>query len=139
MKSNPVFSASKGFALVITLSLMVLLTVIAVGLLSLSSISLRSSSQGAAMATARANARLAMMMALVELQKSAGPDQRVTAPANLAKSTHPEGLAGVWKSWKPAPSGVLNQNYVDSKTGANFLRDLMSNPSPVKTLRSRSG
>ena len=134
MKSNAASSASKGFALVITLSLIVLLTVIAVGLLSLSSISLRSSSQGAAMATARANARLAMMMALGELQKSAGPDQRVTAPANLAKSTHPEGIAGVWKSWKPAPSGVSNQNYVDAKTGANFLGYLMSNPNPASTL-----
>jgi hypothetical protein len=121
MKSTPASSASKGFALVITLSLMILLTVIAVGLLTLSSISLRSLSQGAAMATARANARLAMMMALGELQKSAGPDQRVTAPANLVKPTHPEGLAGVWKSWKPTPSGVSNQNYVDAKTGGNFL------------------
>ena len=35
-----------GFALVITLSLMILLTVIAVGLLTLSAISLRASSQG---------------------------------------------------------------------------------------------
>jgi len=83
------------------------------------------------MATARANARLAMMMALGELQKSAGPDQRVTAPANLVKLTHPEGLAGVWKSWKPTPSGVSNQNYVDAKTGGNFLGYLMSNPNPA--------
>jgi Tfp pilus assembly protein PilX len=35
----------QGFALIITLSLMILLTVIAVGLLTLSSISLRSSNQ----------------------------------------------------------------------------------------------
>jgi len=125
---------ARGFALVITLLLMILLTILAVGLLSLSSISLRSSSQGAAMATARANARLAMMMALGELQKSAGPDQRVTAPANLVKPTHPEGLAGVWKSWKPAPSGVSNQNYVDAKTGGNFLGYLMSNPNPAAAL-----
>lgn len=37
---------SRGFALVVTLSLMILLTIIAVGLLTLSSISLRASSQG---------------------------------------------------------------------------------------------
>jgi hypothetical protein len=125
---------SKGFALVITLSLMVLLTLLAVGLLSLASVSLRSSSQGEAMANARANARLALMMALGELQRTAGPDRRVTAPANLAKPTHPEGITGVWKSWKPAPSGVANQNYVDAKTGANFLGYLMSNPNPAATL-----
>jgi Tfp pilus assembly protein PilX len=74
----------RGFALVISLSLMVLLTVLAVGLLSLSSISLRSSTRGDAMAAARANARLAMMFALGELQQFTGPDQRVTATADLA-------------------------------------------------------
>ncbi|MGL5018637.1 MAG: hypothetical protein ACRDBP_10905 [Luteolibacter sp.] len=131
---GPAPRATKGFALVITLSLMILLTVVAVGLLSLASISLRASTQGTAMATARANARLAMMMALGELQKSAGPDQRVTAPANLVNSTHPEGLAGVWKSWKSASSGVANQNYVDAKTGPGFLGYLMSNPNPAAAL-----
>jgi len=113
---------------------MILLTIIAVGLLTLSSISLRATSQGQAMAEARANARLAMMMALGELQKTAGPDRRVTAPANLAKSTHPEGLTGVWQSWKPAPSGVSNQDYVDAKKGAGFLGYLMSNPDPAAAL-----
>ena len=123
-----------GFALVVTLSLMILLTLIAVGLLSLSAVSLRSSSQAMAMSEAQANARLALMLAIGDLQKSAGPDRRVTAPANLVKPTHPEGVTGVWKSWKPAPSGVSNQNYVDAKTGANFLGYLMSNPNPAATL-----
>ncbi len=72
-----------GFALVITLSLMVLLTVIAVGLMSLSAISLRSASRGDAMATARANARLALTIAIGELQGLAGPDQRITATADI--------------------------------------------------------
>ena len=75
---------SRGFALVISLSLMVLLTVLAVGLLSLSSIALRSSTRGDAMAAARANARLALMFALNELQHYTGPDQCVTATADLA-------------------------------------------------------
>lgn len=60
-----------GFALVATLALMILLTVLAVGLISLSAVSLRSSSQGNAQAEARANARLAMMIAIGELQNRA--------------------------------------------------------------------
>ena len=75
--------SEKGFALVVTLSLMILLTVIAVGLLTLSSISLRSSTQGQAMAVAQANARLALTLAIGDLQKSLGCDQRVTAAAEI--------------------------------------------------------
>lgn len=63
---------------------MILLTVIAVGLLSLSSISLRATSGSSAMSEARQNARMAMMLALGELQKHAGPDQRITATADIA-------------------------------------------------------
>jgi Tfp pilus assembly protein PilX len=83
----------RGFALVISLSLMVLLTVLAVGLLSLSTISLRSSTQGDAMAEARANARLAMYLAIGELQHLAGPDQRVTAAADLAGTNTGDSVA----------------------------------------------
>lgn len=88
-----------GFALVITLSLMVLLTVIAVGLLGLSSISVRSGGRGEAAAQARANARMALMMAIGELQKQAGPDTRVTARADILDASNPPVL-GVWKSWE---------------------------------------
>ncbi len=76
----------RGFALVVTLTLLVLLTVIAVGLLSLSSIVLRSSSQGNARIVAEGNARMALMLAIGQLQTHAGPDQRVTATADLAGS-----------------------------------------------------
>jgi Tfp pilus assembly protein PilX len=102
----------RGFALVVTLSLMILLTVIAVGLLTLSSISLRSSSQGEAMATARANARMAMMLALGDLQKSAGPDQGVTARADVLDTTDPtkSKWTGAWNmkgpnATPPTPTG----------------------------------
>lgn len=73
---------SGGFALVVTLSLMILLTVIAVGLLSLSSISLRAGSVGRSAETARANAKLALMLAIGELQQQLGPDQRINANAS---------------------------------------------------------
>ncbi|RYD21308.1 MAG: hypothetical protein EOP88_11820 [Verrucomicrobiaceae bacterium] len=130
MKPNPKSrnkSTEKGFALIVTLSLMILLTVIAVGLLMLSTITLRSTGQGAAMATARSNARLALMLALGELQKTAGPDTRITAPANLVIDNAAPGVTGVWKSWRPAPG---NTDYEGAKVGDNFMGYLMSNPNP---------
>jgi hypothetical protein len=103
MKSSKLQPGRKGFALVVTLSLMILLTVIAVGLLTLSSVSLRASGQGEAMATARANARLALMLALGDLQKHAGPDRAITATSDiLATSSAPAAkpnTTGVWESW----------------------------------------
>ena len=78
----------KGFALVVTLTMMILLAILALGLLSLSTISLRSASQGSAQAEAQANARMALMIAIGELQAVAGQDRRITARgASLAK--HP--------------------------------------------------
>lgn len=80
---------------------MILLVVIAVGLLTLSTISLRSVGQGNGMSLARSNARLALMLAIGDLQKNAGPDQRVTARADVIENntTNPR-LTGVWKSRK---------------------------------------
>lgn len=72
-----------GFALVVTLLMMILLVVVGVGLLSLSTISLRTSQQGNAAAEARANARLGLTMALGQLQQISGQDQRVTATAGI--------------------------------------------------------
>ena len=60
--------SGRGFALVVTLALMILLSVVAVGLLSLSAITLRSSSASSSMDLAKANARFALMLALNELQ-----------------------------------------------------------------------
>ena len=94
-------SAKHGFALVVTLSLMILLTLLAVGLLSLSSIALRSSTQGEAMANARANARLALILALGELQKAAGDDRRVTVDGSFLDGTKHPYAVGIYKSWAP--------------------------------------
>jgi len=99
---------------------MILLTVIAVGLLTLSSVSLRTSSQGDSMQAARANARVALMLAIGDLQKQLGPDTRISATAdqltasNPAESSTPKTQrqwAGAYKSWpvtlpnaaRPAP------------------------------------
>jgi hypothetical protein len=122
---------SRGFALVVTLSLMVLLALLAVGLLSLSSVALRGSSQEMAMAEARANARLAMMLAIGELQKELGPDQRITAPSAILdsdpQSPSLEGvtqghLTGVWSARNDALGTTP-----DYSRAPSFRRWLVSN------------
>jgi hypothetical protein len=98
MKSVSLRARQRGFALVVTLSLMIMLTVIAVGLLSLSAVTLRSSSQGDALAIARANARVALMLAIGELQQQAGPDQRVSATASRTGTPPNPNWTGVWRA-----------------------------------------
>ncbi|MDB4055519.1 hypothetical protein N9496_05960 [Akkermansiaceae bacterium] len=75
--------------------MMVLLTLVAIAMLSLSTIEQRSSGGGANEADrmARANARMALMMALGELQKAAGPDQRVTATAGILGNANNTGYS----------------------------------------------
>ncbi len=120
---------NRGFALVVTLSLMILLTIIAVGLLSLSSIALRASGQADAMATARANARLALMLAIGDLQKNAGPDQRITARADIRTATADGNsrLTGVWSSWDiSATSPPSPSDYETTERDKKFLGWLTS-------------
>jgi hypothetical protein len=94
-----------GFALVASLMMMILLTLIAVGLLGLSAVALRSSGETQAAAVARANAKVALMIALGDLQAGMGPDQRVsaTAAAVAPQAAQPR-LTGVWESWRWTPT-----------------------------------
>jgi Tfp pilus assembly protein PilX len=117
---------AQGFALVATVSMMVLMTLIAIGMLSLSTIEQRSSGGGAndADRMARANARMALMIALGELQKAAGPDQRVTATATiLGSATNPYATGttaadgrkhwlGVWNTNGYSPADPDNKTFV---------------------------
>lgn len=130
MKKTTHDSPSQGFALVITLSLMVLLTLLVVGLLSLSGIALRNASGSEAMATARNNARLALMLAIGELQKSLGPDKAVSAPSEiLASQPAKPNTTGVWDSWDFNPNGGA-LSYRDEKT-KRFRRWLVSSADPA--------
>lgn len=101
MRTQPKNPAPAGFALIVTVSMMLLLALLAVGLLSLSTVSLRSSQHGNASQTARSNARLALTLAIGDLQKKLGPDQRISAPASIVRSDAPFGVTGVWNAWTP--------------------------------------
>jgi len=127
-------TARPGFALVVTLSLMILLTVIAVGLLTLSSVSLRSSTQGMAMAQARANARLALILALGELQKAAGDDRRVTVDGSIYEGAKNPNVVGIWKSWSPklAENPTAGTRDYGSPKDRNFVTWLTSSVAPAE-------
>lgn len=117
-----------GFALIITISLMMVLTLLAVGLLSLSSLSLRSSTRGSLRQSARANAKMALLIALAELQRTTGPDQRITASAGIldpagSPPSSRSHLTGVWKGWKWDGQGA--PNYASHKQD-DFLGWLVS-------------
>ncbi len=120
-----------GFALVITLTLMVLLTLVAVGLLTLSAITLRATGQGEAMALARSNARLALMLALGDLQKHAGPDKVITAPCEIVRDTpNLPRLTGVWDSWDAIASASTSSPDYSGKKRDLFRSWLVSDSDP---------
>ncbi len=115
----------RGFALIATISVMVLLVMVALAMLSLSSIEMRAARNGDAQELAKANARLAMMFALGELQKQAGPDQRVTATGGIIdEDANHKHVAGVWKSWRPDP--FSSPSSYDSIKEAQFENWLVS-------------
>ena len=117
---------SRGFALVTTVSLMVLLAVMCVGLLGLSAVSLRSSTQSQAQAEAQANARVALMVALGELQKEMGPDMRISAEAAIFDSN--EDTAAI--------EGVKQSRWVASyDSWGNWLNAEYSRPEKGDTLK----
>jgi type II secretory pathway pseudopilin PulG len=107
-----------GFALIATILLMVLLAIITIGTLSLSVVTLRTGTQDSAQARARANARMALMIAIGELQKQMGPDQRISAnSAILEDSTvqHAHWL-GVWNSWKAGIGEASQHSTIEGVT-----------------------
>ncbi len=75
---------SGGFALVIALSLMAFIVLLLLTFTTITRVETRVADNGKQQTQARQNALLALNIALGQLQKYAGPDQRVTATADLA-------------------------------------------------------
>ncbi|MGJ8632658.1 MAG: hypothetical protein ACSHX7_01960 [Luteolibacter sp.] len=125
--TKPLLRKSKpsGFALIATISLMVLLLVLALGMLSLATVELRSSGSKDGIQIAKSNARMAMMIALGELQKAAGHDQRITATADLtlpaSGNDDRRNWVGVWDSSLYDPSTFDPSDPTDNKTFVKWL------------------
>ncbi|MFC4992218.1 hypothetical protein [Rubritalea tangerina] len=76
-------SMQSGFALISAVMLTSFLFFVMIGMLTLSSTETRKAQSDGAMLEAKANAKLALTIALGQLQKYAGSDQRVTARADI--------------------------------------------------------
>lgn len=84
----------------------------------------------AAVSAARANAKQALKLAIGKLQETAGPDQRVTARADILDSNIARPLlTGVWNSWEiQASAPPTASDYQSAAKGAKFVGWLVSNP-----------
>lgn len=91
------FIRPRGFSLVVTVNVLVLLMVLALAMMTLAVVELRKGAGGEA-ALARANARLALQLALGDLQKHLGPDQRISAPGVLADEDTGRHRTAVWSA-----------------------------------------
>lgn len=133
-KPNP-----PGFALVVTLSLMILLAVISVGLLGLAAVELRKSGSQDARATAMANARLALVLAVGQLQKELGDDRRITADASIFTNSKNPYAVGVWDGWSPdlasktGSGSTPRVDYRTPKSQTGFRNWLVSSMDPEAT------
>ncbi len=76
-----------GFALIVALGLMAFVMLLLLSLGTLVQMEAATASQNQNQIAARQNALLGLELALGQLQKLAGPDQRITAPAGIDNST----------------------------------------------------
>ena len=91
-----------GFALIASLTLMMLLTLLAVGILAMASSQNRIAMQTALQAEARQQALVGLDAAIGELQMALGPDRRVTASSAIVSEEEgsvAQHILGVWDSW----------------------------------------
>lgn len=122
----------RGFALVATLTLMMLLGLIAVGILAVASTQNRIAAQTILLAEARQQALIGLDAAISDLQMEMGPDQRVSAPSGITSdnTTTPQHILGVWDSWTAplygrAHGGSISGTYQDNRSSM-FRRWLIS-------------
>lgn len=105
-----------GFALIASLTLMMLLTLLAVGIMAMASSQSRIAMQTVLQAEARQQALIGLDDAIANLQMELGPDRRVSASSGIISETEgsiSQHILGVWNSW----SGPIYGKPVDGKSG----------------------
>jgi len=121
MKLQRVSPSRPGFALIATISVLLLLTLVAVAFLSLSALTVRTAREDWAREEARANARLGLMIAFGELQREMGPDRRISASASILdrnpETLKPDGVD------HPNWLGVFSTEFEGNQNGSPWSRD----------------
>jgi hypothetical protein len=108
-------SQSNGFALVIALSLMSFVLLLLLSITTLVQVEARTAAQTIATKQAQLNAQMGLMLALGELQKNMGADQRVSAEGALDKAVG-AGKAhwvGAWSSEDADADNVPDGQFID--------------------------
>ena len=131
MPASPHFKCAQrpaqgGFALVIALSLMAFVLLLLLSITTLVQVETQGSQIQMQQMEAEQSALLGLQIALGELQKTAGPDQRVTATAGIdaANIAQPH-LLGVWESFKQENDSNAPINYAVQKN-SDFVQWLSS-------------
>jgi hypothetical protein len=99
-----------GFALLITITLLAFLVLLLVSLASLTRVETQVASNHQTISRARQNALMALNLALGQLQKHAGPDQRVTARADVLP---PPAANHTWATVPSAPPPAVQPTQAD--------------------------
>src|SRR5690625_180970 len=145
--ANPQYG-KEGFALIITLTLMAFVVLLLVGLITFSRVETTTTSNQLSLNQARENARFALDIALSELQRHAGPDDRITIQARLLDPDFdPEGpnpnLRGgdpngdLDERFHPFWTGVWDRRTGDGSSVADW-RWLVSGNENINTLNEQA-
>ena len=105
-----------GFALIASLTLMMLLTLLAVGIMAMASSQSRIAMQTVLQAEARQQALIGLDDAIANLQIEMGPDRRVSASSGIISESEgsiSQHILGVWDSW----SGPIYGKPIEGKGG----------------------
>ncbi len=121
MQSPP---RSRGFSLILSLTIMASIVLLVVTLSAFITIESRAATNHQLATRARLNALVSMRLALAHLQQEAGPDRRSTARADITQATVTADKAknpmwtGVWRTDKPeTPPAWLVSGRHDRATG----------------------
>lgn len=91
-------TSSSGFAVVIALALMSFVLLLLLSVTTLTQVNIRGAVNQQQLLSARENAKLGVLIGLGDLQKYLGPDQRVSARAEISDGSENPYWTGVWDS-----------------------------------------